>query len=109
MYKKSRHFYDTVLDLFLTQHICTPTHRSGTQPDLVLSSHPNLLNDVETLAPLGSSDHAMFLINLNLLASRKTAEKKGRNWRKADYNAMRDSLSKVHWDKEFENCNVHES
>ena len=49
---------------FMTQHVSFPTHSSGTQPDLVLSSNPELVIDVEGLCNLGVSDHNMLKISI---------------------------------------------
>ena len=43
----SAQFLKTVQDCFLTKHIDFPTHISGTRPDLVLSTDPNLVLGVE--------------------------------------------------------------
>ena len=104
--KKSRQFYETVLDLFLTEHICTATHKSGTQPDLVLSSHPNLIADVEPTAPLGSSDHTMIKVILDFAVNRRSAVKKGKDWRRADFDSINDMIKNVPWEDEFNNCDI---
>ena len=58
---KSKDFIETVNDLFLFQHIEFATHRSGTMPDLVLSSYPNFIIVVENCESLGSSEHSMIM------------------------------------------------
>ena len=58
---KSKDFIETVNDLFLFQHIEFSTHKSGTMPDLVLSSYPNFIMFVENYESLGSSDHSMIM------------------------------------------------
>ena len=55
-------FLNTVQKLFLIQHVDFPTRARGSDTphtlDLVLTNS-NCVNNIDTLAPLGKSDHAM--------------------------------------------------
>ena len=63
---KSKLFLDTVQDQFFLQMIDFPTHISGTMSDLVLTDSPNLILEVESFGPLGSSDHSMIWVKLKV-------------------------------------------
>ena len=60
----SEEFVMAVQDNFLSQHIDFSTHSSGTQPDLILSSCPDRILDVENLSKLGNSDHPMIMLTV---------------------------------------------
>ena len=94
-------FVDAVLDLNLTQHVLQPT-RNDAILDLVFSSDPEVVSNVDILEPLGNSDHNMVLCDLNLPNSltHKTA-KKSRNYRKANWELFQENLAMVDWEKVF--------
>ena len=66
----SENFMTAANDNFLSQHINFFTHKSGTQPDVVLSSISDIVLDVEEMCHLGSSDHSMVMVKVCLNGSR---------------------------------------
>jgi len=54
----SQNFADCIEDSFLTQHVNEAT-RKGSILDLVITSEPNMIDDVSVLGTFGSSDHNM--------------------------------------------------
>ena len=54
-------FYDQLQDKFLVQKVCKPTRVRGNQKpsliNLVISKDENIIDGIQHLAPLGSSDH----------------------------------------------------
>ena len=105
---KSKQFLDTVNDLFLTQHIDFPTHKSGTMPDLVLSSDQSLILSTESVGILGSSDHDMIFVNIKSPCNMKGTEKASRNWPKADIEQLKSDINIVDWQSEFEGKSTEE-
>ena len=106
---KSRQFLDTVNDQFISQHIDFSTHVSGTMPDLVLASSENLILDIENNGTIGSSDHTSILVNINSKPVIKCEKIGKKDWRKADYDKIKDDVNNVCWsamfqDKDAEEC-----
>ena len=95
---KSRQFLDTVHDLFFVQMLDFSTHSSGTMPDLVLTDTPNRLIDIEDLGPLGSSDHSMLKVNLKLNTVKMRKNVRVRDWRKANFQMISESVKNVDWE-----------
>ena len=105
---KSREFLSTVQDLFLTQHIKFPTHLCGTMPDLVLSSNANLIISTEDEGPLGSSDHTMISIIVRVSVVSKSKKENVKDWRKADFKAIKSAINNVKWQEVFDNQGTQE-
>ena len=99
-------FLKIVQDNFVSQHVDFATHNSGTQPDIVLSSHPENILDVEELCHLGSSDHSMIMTTLASKVSRNTTYEEVPDWRKADLAQLRHELD-IEWN--FDGLNTCES
>jgi hypothetical protein len=98
---KSEMFLDSVLDNMWTQHVTKPT-RGDSLLDLVITSTPEMVDEVEVQAHLGTSDHCMLMWDLNYLVAQ--AEESGRrDFKKADYNKMKENLRKINWERKFMN------
>jgi len=54
----------TIEDCFYTQHVLYPTRGSATL-DLILTTDPNLVSDVQIAANLGNSDHNMITFTVH--------------------------------------------
>ena len=67
--------------------------------DLILSSDPDLVSNVEVISELGNSDHNMvsFDIRFGCVSYRKN--RLLRNYKCGDYKSMRAILTSVDWDK----------
>ena len=98
---KSAEFFECVQDNFFTQHVDFSTHRSGTTPDLVLSSNEELVTSVEDCGNIGASDHAMIMTCLDLAVDRKRQNKETLNWKKANYDLIESKIINIDWKKEF--------
>ena len=61
---RGRPFYEACSDAFLTQHVEEATHLSGNTLDLVLSANPGMVQDVEMIGRIGSSDHETLVVHL---------------------------------------------
>ena len=106
---KSKVFFDTVNDLFLTQHINFPTHVSGTMPDLVLSSEENIVLSVESAGTLGSSDHDMIVVEASVNCKRSVPVRPRLNWHKADIESMKEAVKEIDWDTTFSGKSTEQS
>ena len=94
---RSKVFLDTVNDLFLSQMLNFPSHNSGTMPDLILTDLPHSVIDIEDLGPLGSSDHTMLKVNLKINTLRVKKNVRVRDWRKANFQSLRENVKNVDW------------
>ena len=105
----SKTFLECIQDNFFSQHVDEPTRmRSKTLPDLVLSSQANLVKSVQTLSPLGASDHAMLLIDIAAKVEFSSTTEQVPDWAKADIPGLRNCLQEVDWEAAFENCTTDE-
>ena len=84
----------------MTKHINFPTHKSGTTPDLVITTSPELVHAVETVGYLGASDHMSLLIHKNIMRKKQTV-KKILNWNRADFEGIKNKLKSWNWREEF--------
>ncbi len=91
-------FLEVIQDCFLTQHVIKPTRDSNKTVDIVLSTEPGLVEEVEIGCPVANSDHytIRFIIPLN---NNKGWRKKQevRCYNKADYNKICEKLKAVQW------------
>lgn len=87
----SHRFLNCINDLFLCQHIVSPTHfKPGCQPsliDLVFSSDQHMLDCLEQKAPLGESHHQCISFKVVCYAEGRTRTKR-RNFNRGNYSAM---------------------
>ena len=90
-------FLDAAQDSFCSQHVEFSTHKSGTQPDVILSSNPRNVLDVSELCHLGSSDHTMILLTLEGKVSRNTTFEEVPDWRNANLSLLREEMASVLW------------
>ena len=101
-------FYETIQDLFWVQHVNVHTRfREGTNPsqlDLVFTNQEYLIDEVETNAPLGKSDHMVLTWSyrfqnesLNMSSQPHTKVCK-RNYAKGRYKDMRSDFQGVDWE-----------
>ena len=103
----SQMFLNTLHKNLLTQHVDFPTRARGTDSphilDLVITNDP-LVNKIEDYAPLGKSDHAVLLIETNILEDGEVNFKK-LNFKKGDYESFRTYML-CDWDLEFSGENL---
>jgi hypothetical protein len=101
-----KNFVNAVQDNFLSQLIDFPTHVSGTQPDVILSSHQELVVDVADRPALGKSDHSMIMLTVAGSLPTNTTFEMVKDWRKADIPLLREEVSKVNWVSRLQNMNT---
>jgi len=98
--KRGRSFLQTTLDNFLHQHIEVPTRGENTL-DLVLSSDPRLISNIQICDPLKNSDHCTIKFAVNLSSSPQVWKTKCLNYRRGDYKGFSRFLINVDWDGIF--------
>ena len=101
-------FLNCVQDNFFSQHIRFPTHSSGSQPDIILSSQPELVLDVEDVCRLGKSDHSMVMASIAGKVSSNTTFELVPDWRKANLDALRE-LTDINWEERLAEKNTLET
>jgi len=98
-------FLSNLRDNFLLQHVHTPTRARGSQTphilDLVITKD-EILDNIEYLAPLGKSDHAILKISCNLKWQERDNTDRY-NFNRGDYNKIRECLD-IDWDELFISC-----
>ena len=99
----SEKFRDTCLDYFLHQMVLEKTRVNSTL-DLVLTSHENLISNLNVSDPLATCDHNVieFILNSSLTMNSKKNEQLRLN--KANYDGMRSVLKDINWISEFDSC-----
>ena len=107
-------FMEFVRDSFLYQHIDKPTHFRGNQTptliDLVFSNEENMVKNVRHLAPLGKSHHQR--IHFSFMCYTQDSHVSNRqayNFRKADYDHMRQFVLEYDLQSKMKNKNLEES
>jgi len=100
----AREFINSTQDSFLTQHVCEPTrHIPGQRPsilDLVFTSNPDSIDEVQHHTPLGSSDHEciFFEVKCSTQHCKQVESNCKYNYMKADYLSINNKLNEVNWD-----------
>ena len=100
-------FRDFLLDNYLYQHVKESTKESNIL-DLVISSHLNMVTDVEVLDYLGNNDHNIIVWDLVCNVRVGKSKIPYRQYHKADYVALKEWLSNIDWDIEFNELEVDE-
>ena len=96
-----RIFIETFADKFWTQHVRGATHVGGNTLDLLTSSNPDMVVDVQKLGYLGTGDHMM--LEASLVGPGQVVETTELvpDWRKADLVGMKDAIANIDWKEEF--------
>nr|VZI21116.1 unnamed protein product [Spirometra erinaceieuropaei] len=89
------------LNACLTQHVMFPTRtREGQRAnclDLVFTKSPDSLDEINSMPPLGRSDHVVLMWDYSLFSISHTPDHKRRNVWRGDFNQMRADLSGLDW------------
>ncbi|PIK41330.1 hypothetical protein BSL78_21808 [Apostichopus japonicus] len=96
---------DLFQDLFLTQHVYVPT-RGDSIMDLVFSSEPGMVEDVNVMERFGNSDHNIVTFGHTVQVNLTILINKFRDFRKAAYDGMRRYLQSIDWNKLFDGMNT---
>ena len=92
----------------LDQLVKGATHTKGNRLDLILTNISDRVHGIQDEGRLGASDHIMLSIKVETGGIDTRANKRRRNWRKANYTNIRNELRSTDWTYMFENKNVEE-
>ena len=99
---KASKFFNTVDENHLTQLIDKPTHYRTTQNptliDLVLTQHPEMVNEINYEAPFGKSHHQVIMMSLNVKSTLNDHVSERFLYDKGNYDEMRSYVDRVNWD-----------
>ena len=90
-----------------TQHIGKPT-KGDSILDLVITSTPEMIDEAEVLAHLGTSNHNMLRWDLNYLVE-TTEESIKKDFNRADSDKMKQSLKYINWNTKLQESNTEEA
>lgn len=98
-------FMKVVNDAFLTQHVLVNTRRNSIL-DLILSSEPDMVEDLLVSSPIANSDHCVIYWKLIFETQIEKNSMKMFNYHKGDYGLICSDLDKVDWDNHFQDRGV---
>ena len=105
-------FLKATRDAYLIQHQREPTrYRKGEREnvlDLVFTNREDMVEEINTIAGLGKSDHLTLEINLNWTIP-EPARTKRFNFQKTDENKLKEALKRTDWEEELANSTVEEA
>ena len=102
----SRHFLDMVNDAYLTQHLARPTRGSNIL-DLVLTTAPDMISEVEVREHLANCDHNILAWEIDYNAPVVlTINKSTDVFHKGNYEGFRSYLAGISWVDFFNNCDT---
>ena len=87
-------FMNLIMDNFLCQHVNFPT-RENNILDLFISSDPNMVDNLQCVGKLGSSDHVLVLAELNFKTCVAENLQEIPDWKKANMDRIKDSLNLI--------------
>ena len=97
----------------MSQHVTDPTRGRGSNNpnilDLILSNDEDIIGVVESLSPLGRSDHCILTFEILCTIKLNNYTKRRKYYKNADFDRMRIEFSKIVWKTNFKNSdtNVH--
>ena len=110
-------FLDKVNDKFLNQHVTFPTNltpqpnggMTSTVIDLVLTDNDNLIASVTPVGHLGASHHTMIMVEVVVPSKSNETSELVPDYRKADFDAMREKTAAVDWQTQLDPLNAQDS
>ena len=100
-----RNFLSFLEDHCLKQFMRESTHIAGNILDLIITSKPQNITQVDVIHPLTDTcDHNMIEIKLNINTTFKSTRTPKPNFYVADYTNINQYLSSIDWENEFAPC-----
>ena len=99
--KGERLVVETFSNMFWTQHVRGTTHIKGNTLDLLTSSDPDMVVDIEKLGYLGSGDHMMLETSIAGPAREEDSMELVPDWQKADMEGLKQAVAEINWTEEF--------
>lgn len=107
----SQMFLDSIHDSYLSQHVTEPTHyRLNTTAnvlDLVFTNEEAMINTINYLPGIGSSDHVCLQFNLLCYSTCTKASLPRYNLHQANFHKMRNLIEEVNWDEILSPLDIH--
>lgn len=97
---------EAAADSHLEQLVQFPTHTKGNTLDLVLSNNPDLVYEIADTGRIGKSDHCILMVTIMVEPSFQQEDSIVQDWRKADWDRIRQELGSTDWDKELTNLDI---
>jgi len=85
---------------FKSQHVCKST-RGKNILDLIISSEPNIVEEVEVQCLASNSDHNVILFKVNYSMKPRDAGNKVYSYERGNYNKIGEELNRIDWEKEL--------
>uniref|UniRef100_A0A803T8Q3 Reverse transcriptase domain-containing protein n=1 Tax=Anolis carolinensis TaxID=28377 RepID=A0A803T8Q3_ANOCA len=102
---KSNKFLTCLADNFMVQKVEEATRGSATL-DLILTNVEDLINTVEVVGSLGASDHVLLQFAIQRNAETKTSQTRILDFKRADFQKMKELLSGIPWTPILKNKGV---
>ena len=97
-------FIECVRDCFLFQHVTEHTRQRGNDNpstlDLIFSNEENMVSNLDILAPLGKSDHAIIKFTINCEMNYQQPQIK-KLFNKGNYDGIKNKINSINWEEEF--------
>ena len=103
-------FVECLRDSFMSQHVTDPTRGRGSNNpnvlDLILSNDEDIIGDVESISPLGRSDHCILTCEILCIAKLNNYTKRRKHYKNADFDRTRIEFSKIDWKTKFKDSDT---
>ncbi len=88
---------EAVQDNMMEQLVDFPTHIKENMLDLLLTNIPDRVEEVTDAGRLGKSDHVIIVTKIEVGRDSEEEKEPLPDWRRADWDTMRDELSNINW------------
>jgi hypothetical protein len=105
---EGKEFLDLIQDCFLMQHVKEAT-RSDRILDLILSTEPELVEEVMICCPIANSDHNVIMFKIPNVVNFERKKTESFNFHKADYDKIGEELNSIDWREYLEGEEVEKS
>ncbi|KAG6928006.1 hypothetical protein G0U57_008907, partial [Chelydra serpentina] len=108
VHRQSRKFLESVGDNFLVQVLEEPT-RGKALLDLLLTNREEIVEEAIVDGNLGGSDHEMVEFRILTQGRKESSRIQSLDFRKADFDSLRELMGKVPWENNMRGKGVEES
>ena len=103
--RKGKDFLEVMNELFLTQHVHQGT-RGENLLDLVFSSQPELVENLEVCSSVSNSDHNSLVFKICVETRIENDMRTIFNYHQADFEKINSVLGEINWEEKFIDNNV---
>lgn len=97
-------FIKVIEDLYLTQQVQEPT-RENNILDLIFTTDPDMISEIDILPPIGTSDHNTIKFNIAIDLEQKQQREEDHtrhDYRTANYDKINKELMEIDWTQKFQ-------